>query len=39
MDYTHILVDGRMVKTGGASLVEEINERGFAAYEQTGREA
>ena len=39
VDYTHILVDGRMVKTGGASLVEEINERGFAAYEQTGREA
>ena len=39
VDYTHILVDGRMVKTGDASLVEEINERGFAAYEQTGREA
>ena len=29
VDYTHILVDGRMVKTGDASLVEEINENGF----------
>ena len=32
VDYTHIMVNGRIVKTGDASLVQEINERGFEAY-------
>lgn len=35
VDYTHILVDGRIVKTGDARLVERINEGGFEQfYEQ-----
>ena len=34
VDYTHILVNGRIVKTGDGSLVDEINARGFEAYEQ-----
>ena len=29
VDYTHILVNGRIVKTGDGSLVDEINARGF----------
>lgn len=32
VDYTHVMVDGRIVATGDRSLVEEINERGFEAY-------
>lgn len=32
VDYTHVLVKGRIVKTGDASLVKEINENGFEAY-------
>lgn len=32
VDATHILVDGRMVASGDASLVDEINEKGFEAY-------
>lgn len=32
VDYTHIMVDGRIVETGDASLVDEINEKGFEAY-------
>ena len=32
VDYTHIMVNRRIVKTGDASLVQEINERGFEAY-------
>jgi Fe-S cluster assembly ATP-binding protein len=34
VDHTHILVDGRIVASGDASLVEEINRDGFAKYEQ-----
>ena len=29
VDYTHIMVDGRIVRTGGPSLVDEINQNGF----------
>lgn len=29
VDYVHILVDGKLVKTGDASLVEEVNRKGF----------
>ena len=32
VDYTHVLVKGRIVKTGDASLVDEINENGFEEY-------
>lgn len=32
VDYTHILVDGKIVKTGDASLIDEINSRGFEDY-------
>ena len=32
VDYTHILVRGKIVKTGDASLVEEINRDGFEKY-------
>lgn len=33
VDYTHILVKGRMVCTGGPELVDEINAEGFEKYE------
>lgn len=29
-DFVHILVDGKIVKTGDASLIDEVNTRGFA---------
>ena len=32
VDYTHILVDGKIVKTGDASLIDEINSNGFENY-------
>ncbi|MBP5191938.1 MAG: Fe-S cluster assembly ATPase SufC [Eubacterium sp.] len=32
VDYTHVLVDGRIVKTGDGTLVDEINENGFEKY-------
>lgn len=32
VDYTHVIVKGRIVKTGDASLVGEINENGFEEY-------
>lgn len=32
VDYTHILVKGNLVHTGGAELVDEINERGFERF-------
>ena len=31
-DVVHILIDGRIVKTGGADLIEEINRSGFGAF-------
>lgn len=38
VDYTHILVDGRIVETGDAGLVERINAEGFEQfYEQAVR--
>ncbi len=33
VDYTHVLVGGRIVATGDASLIEEINSKGFEKYE------
>ncbi|MCR5682980.1 MAG: Fe-S cluster assembly ATPase SufC [Clostridiales bacterium] len=32
VDYTHILVRGKIVKTGDGSLVDEINREGFEKY-------
>ena len=32
VDYTHILVKGRIVKSGDGSLVEEVNNNGFEKY-------
>ncbi|MGL5069034.1 MAG: Fe-S cluster assembly ATPase SufC [Sarcina sp.] len=32
VDYVHILVDGKIVKTGDASLANEIQEKGFEEY-------
>ncbi len=34
VDYTHVLVKGRLVTTGGAGLVEKINDQGFEKYLQ-----
>ena len=33
VDKTHVLVDGRIVATGDASLIDEINRDGFARFE------
>ena len=33
VDYTHVMVEGKIIKTGGAGLVDEINESGFTGYE------
>ena len=35
VDRTHIMVEGEIVKTGDASLVEEINRDGFGKYEKS----
>lgn len=37
VDYTHIMVDGKIIKTGDASLVDEINEHGFEKYIQESK--
>ncbi len=34
VDYTHVLVNGTIVKTGDSSLVDEINENGFEQFLQ-----
>ena len=31
-DYVHVLVNGKIVKTGDASLAEEIQENGYEAF-------
>lgn len=33
-DYVHILVDGKIVKTGDASLVEEVEKTGYEEYKK-----
>ena len=35
IDRVHILAAGRIVRTGGADLIDEINKEGFAAFEKT----
>ena len=37
VDYTHIMVEGRIIKTGDASLVDDINENGFEKYIQESK--
>ena len=32
VDYTHVLVNGRIVATGDASMIDEINENGFERF-------
>lgn len=32
VDFAHVLVKGKLIKTGDASLIEEINENGFEKY-------
>lgn len=34
VDYTHIMVDGKIVRTGDGSLVDEVNSEGFSGYEK-----
>ena len=34
VDRTHVIVDGRVVATGDASLIDEINRDGFARFEK-----
>ena len=34
VDYTHVMVEGKIIETGDASLVDKINESGFAEYER-----
>ena len=36
VDYTHILVKGKLVHTGGPELVDEINEHGFEKFTGAG---
>ena len=36
VDFTHVLVKGKIVKTGDASLVDEINKHGFERFEKDG---
>ena len=33
VDFTHIMGEGHIVKTADASLIDEVNENGFAKYE------
>lgn len=35
VDYTHVMVNGSVIKTGDAALVDEVNNNGFAEYEST----
>ena len=33
VDFAHIMIDGNIVKTGGAELIDEVNAHGFSVYE------
>lgn len=33
VDYTHVMIEGQIISTGDASLVDKINTEGFAEYE------
>ena len=32
MDHTHVMVDGRIVASGGSGLVEQINRSGYEQF-------
>lgn len=34
VDHTHVIIKGRLIASGGAELITEINEHGFGKYEQ-----
>ncbi len=34
VDFAHVLLNGKFVKTGGAELVEEISENGYSRFEE-----
>ena len=36
VDYVHILIDGKIVETGSAELVKEIEKNGFSKYKEAG---
>ena len=36
VDYTHIMVKGKLVETGDSTLVDEINNNGFSRFENIG---
>ena len=36
VDYVHILINGKVVKTGGAELVKEVEKNGFAKFKKEG---
>lgn len=38
-EYVHVLIDGRIVKEGGAEIVDEVETNGFDAYRALGAEA
>ena len=33
VDYTHVMIEGKIINTGDSSLVDKINTEGFAEYE------
>ena len=37
VDYTHVMVDGRIVAQGDGSLVDEINQNGYERFEQMAK--
>lgn len=39
VDITHVMDEGKIVKNGDASLVDEINENGFEEFEESGQNA
>jgi Fe-S cluster assembly ATP-binding protein len=38
-DFVHVLVDGRIVRSGGPELAQELEEQGYASLENEAREA
>ena len=33
-DYVHVLVDGKIVKTGDSALADEIEEKGYESFKE-----
>ena len=36
VDYVHVLIDGKIVKTGTSELAKEIEKEGFSKYKKAG---